>query len=117
MTTYVRIPTAAELYQQLSLILGPWSGVAHYQLTEHRYDPLIFSLMFGPETLAYMLFGMAALKSGFLTGQWTDEQYQRAAIVGFAIAIPCLPAARLADLQRAASASLPCSPFRWRRRC
>ena len=29
--------------------------------------------MFGPETLAYMLFGMAALKSGFLTGQWTDR--------------------------------------------
>jgi uncharacterized protein len=89
MTSYVRIPTAAELSEQLGLILGPWSGVAHYQLTEHRYDPLIFSLMFGPETLGYMLFGMAALKSGYLTGQWSDERYQRAAIAGFAIAIPC----------------------------
>ncbi len=89
MTAYIRIPTAATLNQQLGLILGPWSGVAHYQLTDHRYDPLIFSIMFGPETLAYMLFGMAALKSGYLTGQWTDEQYQRAAIIGFAIAIPC----------------------------
>lgn len=88
MTAYVRIPTAATLNQQLGLILGPWSGVAHYQMTDHRYDPLIFSIMFGPETLAYMLFGMAALKSGYLTGQWKDEQYQRAAIAGFAIAIP-----------------------------
>ncbi len=88
MTGYVAIPSAADLYRQLGLILGPWSGVAHYQLTEHRYDPLIFTAMFGPETLAYMLFGMAALKSGYLTGQWKDEQYQRAAIAGFAIAIP-----------------------------
>ncbi len=89
MTAYIRVPTAAELNHQLGLILGPWSGVAHYQLTDHRYDPLIFSLMFGPETLGYMLFGMAALKSGYLTGQWTDAQYGRAATVGFAIAIPC----------------------------
>jgi uncharacterized protein len=87
-TTYVRIPSATELSEQLTLILGPWTGVAHYQLTEHRYDPLIFSLMFGPETLGYMLFGMAALKSGYLTGQWSDERYQRAATIGFMIAIP-----------------------------
>jgi uncharacterized protein len=85
---YVRVPTAAELGEQVALILGPWWGVAHAQLTEHRFDPLIFSLMFGPETLAYMLFGMAALKSGYLTGQWSDADYQRAAVTGFAIAIP-----------------------------
>jgi len=89
MTAYVAIPSADELNRQLGLILGPWSGVVHYQLGEHRYDPLIFSLMFGPETLAYMLFGMAALKSGYLTGQWSDRQYQRAATIGFTIAIPC----------------------------
>ena len=88
MTEYVRVPTAAEIGDQLALILGPWWGVSHAQLTEHRFDPLIFSLMFGPETLAYMLFGMAALKSGYLTGQWSDADYGRAAIVGFAVAIP-----------------------------
>jgi uncharacterized protein len=88
MSRYVRVPTAAETGDQLALILGPWWGVAHAQLTEHRFDPLIFSLMFGPETLAYMLFGMAALKSGYLTGQWSDADYQRAAATGFAIAIP-----------------------------
>jgi uncharacterized protein len=88
MSEYVRVPTAAEVSEQIALILGPWWGVAHAQLTEHRFDPLIFSLMFGPETLAYMLFGMAALKSGYLTGQWSDADYQRAAVTGFAIAIP-----------------------------
>jgi len=88
MTEFVRVPTPAELQQQMGLILGPWWELAQNQLTKHLFDPLIFSLMFGPETLAYMLFGMAALKSGYLTGQWGDAQYQRAAIRGFAIAIP-----------------------------
>jgi uncharacterized protein len=88
MTAFARVPTAAELQEQLGLILGPWAGVAHSQLTKHAFDPLIFAMMFGPETLGYMLLGMAALKSGYLTGQWSDEQYRRAAIRGFSIAIP-----------------------------
>jgi uncharacterized protein len=88
MTAWVRIPTPAELNEQLGLILGPWSGVAESQLTRHTLDPLIFSLMFGPETLAYMLFGMAALKSGYLTGQWSDAEYRRAAVRGYAISLP-----------------------------
>jgi uncharacterized protein len=88
MTAWVRIPTGAELNEQMGLILGPWSGVAENQLTKHAFDPLFFSIMFGPETLAYMLFGMAALKSGYLTGAWTDEEYRRAAIRGYAISLP-----------------------------
>ena len=88
MTKWVRVPTQAEVSEQIALILGPWSGIAQNQLTNHLFDPLIFSLMFGPETLAYMLFGMAALKSGFLTGQWTDAEYRRAAIRGYAISLP-----------------------------
>ena len=88
MTEWVRVPTQAEVSEQIALILGPWSGIAQNQLTNHLFDPLIFSLMFGPETLAYMLFGMAALKSGFLTGQWTDAEYRRAAIRGYAISLP-----------------------------
>ena len=87
-TAWVRIPTAAEVNEQIGLILGPWSGVVHNQLTKHALDPIIFSIMFGPETLAYMLFGMAALKSGYLTGAWSDEEYRRAAIRGYAISLP-----------------------------
>ncbi len=88
MTAYMRIPTPAELSEQMALILGPWSGVVQNQLTRHALDPLFFTLMLGPETLAYMLFGMAALKSGYLTGQWTDAEYRRAAIRGYAISLP-----------------------------
>lgn len=88
MTAWVRVPTSAEINEQMGLILGPWSGVAQSQLTKHTFDPIIFSLMFGPETLAYMLFGMAALKSGYLTGQWSDADYRRAAIRGYAVSLP-----------------------------
>ena len=88
MTAWVRIPTSAEINEQVGLILGPWSGVAQSQLTKHTFDPIFFSLMFGPETLAYMLFGMAALKSGYLTGQWSDAEYRRAAIRGYGISLP-----------------------------
>ena len=88
MTAWVRVPSSAEINEQIGLILGPWSGVVQSQLTQHRFDPVIFSIMFGPETLAYMLFGMAALKSGYLTGQWSDADYRRAAIRGYGISLP-----------------------------
>jgi uncharacterized protein len=88
MTVWVRIPTPAEINEQMALILGPWTGLAHSQLTKHTLEPLFFSLMFGPETLAYMLFGMAALKSGYFIGQWSDADYRRAAIRGYAISLP-----------------------------
>jgi len=88
MSAWVRVPSSSELADQLGLILGPWSGVVNFQLTEHRWDPLIFSLMFGPETLGYMLFGMAALKNGFFTGSWKEQDYVRIAVRGFLIAIP-----------------------------
>lgn len=82
------IPSAAKLGEIMALHLGPWVGIVREQLTDHLTDPLFFSLLFGPETLAYMLFGMAALKSGFLTGEWPERRYERVALIGFCIAIP-----------------------------
>ena len=82
------VPTAARLQEILTLHLGPWTGLAREQLTEHLADPFFFSLLFGPETLAFMLFGMAALKSGFLTGGWDNARYRKLALVCLAIAIP-----------------------------
>ena len=78
----------ARLQEIVALHLGPWTGLVREQMTENLWDPLVFSLLFGPETLAYMLFGMAALKSGLLTGAWSEARYERWALVGFAITIP-----------------------------
>lgn len=82
------VPSAAKLQEILALHLGPWTGIVREQLTEHLGEPFVYALLFGPETLAYMLFGMAALKSGFLTGQWAERRYERIASMGFAVTIP-----------------------------
>ena len=37
------------------------------------------------ETLALMVLGMAGYKSGFLTGQWDDRRYKKAATIGLGI--------------------------------
>ena len=82
------VPSAAKLQEMMALYLGPWTGIVHEQVGENLGDPLFFSLLFGPETLAYMLFGMAALKSGFLTGAWAERRYERIALIGFGLTIP-----------------------------
>lgn len=82
-------PGAAELGEQMRLFLGSWWGVARNQITEHAGEPFFMLFVYGWETLGYMLLGMAALKSGFLTGAWPDPLYRRIALVGFAVALPC----------------------------
>ena len=84
----IAVPSAAMLRDEFALFLGPWSGIAEYQLTERATMPFFFTFLFGWETLAYMLFGMAALKSGFLTGAWDNARYRRVAVTALAVAIP-----------------------------
>ncbi|HUE80341.1 MAG TPA: DUF418 domain-containing protein [Sphingomicrobium sp.] len=82
------VASPAVLSQEMARYLGPWTGIVEYQLTERATMPLFFTFLFGPETLAYMLFGMAALKSGFLAGGWDNARYGRVALVSLAIAVP-----------------------------
>ena len=88
LTRDAAIPTAEQLKATMALYLGPWSGIVEYQTTEKLWMPVVFTFLFGWETLGYMLFGMAALKSGFLTGGWDDRGYRRAALITFGIAVP-----------------------------
>ena len=88
MSRDVAVPSAEKMREIMALYLGPWTGIVRYQLTEQATMPLFFTILFGAETLAYMLFGMAGLKSGFLTGEWDNRRYLRWAAVGLAIAIP-----------------------------
>jgi len=78
----------ARLAQVLASFRGSWSGIVAANWTEHGGAPLMSLWQFGGETLAYMLFGMAALRSGFLTGAWSDRAYVRVAAIGFGIGVP-----------------------------
>ena len=77
-----------RLREIVALHLGPWIGIVRNQLTDHLTEPLFFAIFFGPETLAYMLFGMAGLKSGFLSGDWSRASYRKVATIALAIGIP-----------------------------
>jgi uncharacterized protein len=88
MTKDVAVPSPALLKEELALFLGPWTGIVSHQLTEEAFMPFFFTFLFGWETLAYMLFGMAGLKSGFLTGTWDTSDYRRFARRCLTIGIP-----------------------------
>jgi len=88
MTREIAVPGPERLREIMGLHLGPWTGIVHEQVTKHAAMPFVFTLVFGWETLAYMLFGMAGLKSGFLTGDWTSRRYARWAAVALAVAVP-----------------------------
>jgi uncharacterized protein len=92
MSEGVAVPSPAELAGQMRLFLGGWWEMSRSQLVDRPGEPLMMLAVFGWETLGYMLFGMAGLKSGFLTGSWDDARYRRIAAAGFAIAIPAYSA-------------------------
>ena len=78
----------ARLAEILATYHGSWSGIVAANWAENASEPLISLALFGSETLAYMLLGMAALKSGFLTGAKADRFYFKTAALGFGIGIP-----------------------------
>jgi len=77
-----------DLAAKLALFQGPYAGLVHLRLMEHGFQPFGSVLLFGAETLGYMLFGMAALKSGFFRGEWPIARYRKWALIGFGIGIP-----------------------------
>jgi uncharacterized protein len=80
--------TGPELAEKLALFRGPWSGLVADRLGERWAEPFVSIFFFGWETLGYMLFGMAALKSGFFRGDWPIARYRKWAIVCLGIALP-----------------------------
>ncbi len=82
------ILTGQPLMEKLALFRGPYGELIQYQMSQHAFAPIIGLGMFGWETLAYFLFGMAALKTGFITGQWDIARYRKVVLVGLAIAVP-----------------------------
>lgn len=81
-------PSAATLAADLAAYRGGYAQAFAYRWPEALGDPLRTLEFVGPETLAYMLFGMAGLKSGMLTGAWPRTAYRGWAAWGFGIGVP-----------------------------
>lgn len=84
----VGVGSPAEVARQIAHFRGPWSGIAARAAAEAWPDTLFLLSFDGPETLAYMLIGMAALRSGFLSGGWSRARYLRTAALCAAIGLP-----------------------------
>jgi uncharacterized protein len=74
--------------QEFALYRGGYAGILADRVRDQALGPVKGLALFGWETLAYFLLGMAALRSGFLTGAWSAGRYRKTALLGFAIGIP-----------------------------
>jgi uncharacterized protein len=81
-------PSPAIVAHELALYRGGYPGILADRVHDQAAAPIQLLVAFGPETLAYMLFGMAALRSGLLRGEWRRADYRRWALVGLGIGIP-----------------------------
>jgi uncharacterized protein len=82
------VPTGQKLAEILSLFRGDYGGLVMERLTKEGAAPFSSVMLFGWETLGYMVFGMAALKTGFFRGAWSLAAYRKAVLIGFGIGIP-----------------------------
>lgn len=80
------IPTPAVLAREIALFRGSYAGILHHNLVELA-TTLYNTVFIGFETLAYMLFGMAALRSGMLTGAWSRTRLRRWTTGGIGIGL------------------------------
>jgi uncharacterized protein len=84
----IGIGDARHLAREIALMRGPWTKMVAANLV-NQPPGIPFLIGFdGPETLAFMTLGMAALRSGFLTGAWERRRYLRWSALGFAIGLP-----------------------------
>jgi uncharacterized protein len=84
----IGIYTPDQLHDILARYRGGYGGIVVHTILHEWRGPLMSFAIFAWETLAYMLLGMAALKTGFLTGAWSDRDYRKVALIGFGIGVP-----------------------------
>jgi uncharacterized protein len=89
------IPSPADIARELALYRGTYPEIVRVRFAELATSPLSMLFLFGCETLAYMLFGMAGFRSGMLTGAWEPHRYRRWLLVCWGIALPAYAALAL----------------------
>ncbi|MEH3103404.1 MAG: DUF418 domain-containing protein [Sphingomonas phyllosphaerae] len=77
----------ADLTREIAAMRAGWRANVAWRWREEA-GPFTALLANGPETLAYMLLGMAGLRSGFLTGAWPRRRYAMVAAVALLTTLP-----------------------------
>lgn len=81
-------PPPGQLAENLALYRGSYGGILGQRLGPELMQPIIGNFLFSLGTLGLMLLGMAGLKSGFLTGEWSREAYAKCVRYGYLIGLP-----------------------------
>ncbi|HEY0084849.1 MAG TPA: DUF418 domain-containing protein [Allosphingosinicella sp.] len=83
------VPTPDQVKASLELYRGSYAAIAGNRMTEQAGQPFVGLMFFTWETVGFMLLGMAALRTGFLTGAWENARYRRIALLclGFGLAV------------------------------
>ncbi len=112
-------PSSAWIAEQVALHRDGWLAIAQDRFADNSFMPIIALFQYGWETLAYMLFGMAGLRSGMLTGSWERKRYIKWVAIGFGIGFPvyaALAAWMISDdfgIMSVATSAMPATvPFR-----
>lgn len=79
--------SAARITADRAAHANPLTHAREMTLPEYRWQPFQSVTDYGFETLGLMLLGMAAFRSGMLTGTWPRRRY---AILGSALTLPSL---------------------------
>lgn len=79
---------AAPLAGEIALHRGTYAGLVASRWHGVAGNTVFALTMFGAETLAYMLGGMWALRTGFLTGAWPRGRYLAVAAICLGVAVP-----------------------------
>jgi uncharacterized protein len=98
--------TTQKASETLGLFGGSYPELVENRLLKKGLDPLVGLMMFGWETLGYMLLGMAALKSGFLSGEWSDARYRKTVLIGYIVGVPVYAALAWAYARSGFSATM-----------
>jgi uncharacterized protein len=82
------VPAQQALAAELAQHRGSWWSLVETRWKKEHWAPLQGLLFVGWETLGYMLLGMAAFRSGLLTGAWDRARYCKWLLIGFGIGLP-----------------------------
>jgi uncharacterized protein len=79
-------PAADQVARDMAIYDGGWLTIVAHEAGKAS-QIVVNTILILPDTLGLMLFGMAAYKSGFLTGEWDDRSYRRIAAWGIGVGL------------------------------